>query len=344
MTAESPALDLLIVGAGPTGIALGAAARAAGLSTLLVERGALAASLVDYPAEMEFFTTRDKLEIAGVPFAIPEEKPSRRQALAYYQAVAAKFELPLALHEEVIAIEPREGEFTVRSRRRGVERVRQAAAVAVATGYFSWPDRLGVPGEEQAWVHSRYREPWGHFAQRVVVVGGGNSGSEAALDLWRHGAQVTLVHNGPTLKPTVKYWLKPDLENRIEEGSIRALFSARVVRLDEGAVVVERPEAVEAVPSDACYVLIGYRPDCSLLVRAGVEVDLERLVPAYDPESCETNVRGLFVAGTVQAGIETHRVFIENSRDHGERIVQSLLARRGVESRAGLRSASGSGE
>jgi len=309
---------------------VGAEARKAGLAPLLVDRGPLVASLVDYPDEMLFFTTRDKLEIAGVPFAIPEEKPNRRQAIAYYQAVAASCALPLALHEEATAIE-RDGEsFRVRTRGRAGERERRAAAVVVATGYFAWPESLGVPGEERPWVRARYREPWGHFGESVVVVGGGNSAAETALDLWRHGARVTLVCRGPALKPTVKYWLKPDLENRIAEGAIAARFESRVVGFGEREVLVESAAGREAVPADAAYVLIGYRPDVSLLAGAGVRFDAASLVPEFDPETCETNVPGLYVAGTVQAGGETHRIFIENSRDHGGRIVAHRLARSGA--------------
>jgi thioredoxin reductase (NADPH) len=261
---------------------------------------------------------------------VPDDKPTRRQAIAYYQAVAAQHELALAPREEVRAIARQDGEFVVTSAAevgsRVEPRTRRARAVALATGYFTWPCRLGVPGEERSWVRSRYREPWGHFGDSVVVVGGGNSGAEAALDLWRHGARVTLIHKHPQLKPTIKYWVKPDLENRIEEGSIRALLGARVTRFDDTAVVVEQDGREVAVAADACYVLVGYRPDVSLLAGAGVAFDPETLVPAYDPESCETNVPGLYVAGTVQAGTETHQVFIENSRDHGERIVRHLLA------------------
>lgn len=315
-----------MLGAGPTGISVGAEARRAGLAPLLVDRGPLVASLVDYPDEMLFFTTRDRLEIAGVPFAIPEEKPNRRQAIAYYQAVAARFELPLALHEEVLAIEPVDGSFRVRSRGRDGETLRHAAAVVVATGYFAWPERLGVAGEERPWVRSRYREPWGHFGERVVVIGGGNSAAETALDLWHHGAQVSVVCRGESFKPTVKYWLKPDLDNRIAEGSIAARVGCRVVAFEERAVVVESAAGREAIPADSAYVLIGYRPDVSLLLAAGVQVDADTLVPHFDPSTCETNVAGLYVAGTVQAGSETHRIFIENSRDHGGRIVAHRLA------------------
>lgn len=324
---EGP-LDLLVVGAGPTGIAIGAEARRAGLAVLLVERGPLVASIVGYPTDMQFFTTRDRLEIAGMPFAVPDDKPSRRQAIAYYQAVAASFGLDVALREEVTAIEPLgSAGFRVRGSGPRSETVRTARAVAVATGYFSNPLRLGVPGEDLPWVSSRYLEPWSHFGEDVTVIGAGNSGAETALDLFRHGARVTLVHRGPAPKSTVKYWVRPDLENRLDEGSIRGLFSAEVLAFEPGAVVVRHGGSVELVPSDAAYVLIGYEPDVHLLRGAGVGVDPESLEPVVDPESCESNVPGLYVAGTVQAGRETHRIFIENSRDHGVRIVRHLAAR-----------------
>lgn len=345
-------VDLLVVGAGPTGISLGAEALAAGLSTLVVDRGPLVASLVDYPAEMLFFTTRERLEIAGVPFAIPEDKPNRRQAVAYYQAVAAKVGLPLALHEDVHSIQPEAGGFVVSSRGRSGRVLRRARAVAVASGYFCNPLRLGVPGEDQPWVHSRYREPLSHFGDSVVVVGGGNSGVEAALDLFRHGARVTLIHHGPTIKETVKYWVKPDIENRIAEGGIRALLGAEVVGFGDGVVRVRpattapaaagnSPAAVE-VAAGAAYVLIGYAPETGILEAAGVRVDRETGAPEFDPVTCETAVPGLYVAGTLQAGRETHRIFIENSRDHGVRIASHLAARlRGTPIAASPESASG---
>jgi thioredoxin reductase (NADPH) len=328
--AGESALDLLVVGAGPTGIAVGAAARQAGLSTLLVDRGPLVASLVDYPNEMTFFTTRERLEIAGIPFAVPEDKPNRRQAIVYYQAVAGRFALPLALHEEITAITPVDGGFEIRGAGRDGATRRRARNVVVATGYFAHPKRLGVPGEAQAWVRSRFRDPLPHWGEPVVVIGAGNSGAEAALELFRHGARVTLVHRGAAPKATVKYWVRPDLENRIEEGSIAARFDARVVAFGDRAVEIERGGARESIPAEAAYVLIGYAPETVLLERAGAVVHPESGVPEFDPESCETAVPGLYVAGTVQAGRETHRIFIENSREHAPRIVEHLVRRRGT--------------
>ncbi|MGE0640992.1 MAG: YpdA family putative bacillithiol disulfide reductase [Thermoanaerobaculia bacterium] len=324
-------IDLLVVGAGPTGISIGAEARRAGLSTLLVDRGPLVAALLDFPVDMTFFTTRERLEVAGVPFTVPDDKPNRRQAIVYYQAVAKTYDLPIARHEDVVAIRPQaDGEFLVETRSPAGPKSYEAGAVAVATGYFTNPKRLDVPGEDLPWVHARFRDPLTHFGERVVVIGAGNSGAEAALELFRHGAAVTLVHRGETPKATIKYWVRPDLENRIAEGSIAARFGARVVGFVPGAVEIERAGGRELLACEAAYVLIGYEPETGILASAGVPVDAATGVPAFDPATCETPVPGLFVAGTVQAGKETHRIFIENSRDHGPLIVRELLRRRGT--------------
>jgi thioredoxin reductase (NADPH) len=325
--------DLLVVGAGPTGIAIGAEARQAGLATLLVDRGPLTASIQAYPTFLEFFTTRERLEIAGIPFAIPEEKPSRRQALAYYRAVVERYRIPLALNEEVLEVQPPAapgGDFVVRSTRRAEPAVvneRRARAVALATGYFDGIRRLGVVGEDLPWVHHRYVEPYPYFGQDVVIVGAGNTAAEAALDLWRNGARVTLVHRGSHLKPGVKYWLKPDLENRIAEGSVAVRFGSVVRAFERESVRVETPQGPETLPAQAAFVLIGYLPDAELERRCGIAVDPESLIPSFDPESCESNVPGLYVAGTLQSGRHIDRIFIENSREHAPRIVAHLQRR-----------------
>jgi thioredoxin reductase (NADPH) len=326
----SRALDLLVVGAGPTGLAIGAAARVAGdLDVLVVDRGPLTAALLEFPTYMRFFTTRERLEIGGVPFAVPEAKPDRRQALVYYRAVVDHHRIPLALHEEVVAIEKESHRFRVVSVRAGRETTRLARQVAIATGYFHNQRRLGASGEERPWVHHRYREPYGHFGQHVVVIGGGNSAAEAALDLWRAGARVTIVHRGERLKATIKYWLRPDIENRIAEGSIRGLFNSRVVTFGESVVELETPNGPQSLAVDAAYVLIGYEPDVALLARSGVVVAPDNLEPQVDPETCESNVPGLYVAGTLLAGRDTGRIFIESSRDHGDKIIAHLLRGRG---------------
>ncbi len=331
-------LDLLVVGAGPTGIAIGAEAKSAGLDVLVVDRGALCAAMVEFPTAMQFFTTRDKLEIAGIPFGIPDDKPTRRQALAYYQGVARQHQLPLALFEDVTEIQrpedgPTEQPFTVITRpaaavEGGVVRQRRARAVALATGYWGRPKRLEVPGEDLPWVSARYLEPYSHFRQHVVVIGGGNSASETALDLWRNNVRVTMVVRHAEIKPTVKYWVAPDVTNRIAEGSIAARFSTEVVELTPGGrVVVAGPSGREEIAADAAYALIGYLPDAELERRCGIEVDPETLVPDFDPETCESNVPGLYVAGTLQAGRDTGRIFIENSREHAPKIVFHLRQR-----------------
>jgi len=329
-------LDLLVVGAGPTGIAIGAECRRAGLSVLLVDRGPLTAAIQAYPTFIEFFTTRDRLEIADVPFAIPEAKPTRRQALVYYRSVVERYGIPLALHEDVLRIERRGGEFVAHTERRlaagadGEPRLRRARAVAIATGYFDGWKRLGVPGEDQAWVHHRYVEPYPYFDRDVVIVGAGNTAAEAAVDLWRNGARVTLVHRREQIKAGVKYWLKPDVENRIAEGSIRARFGSVVRAFGPESVEIVTPEGEESLPAQAAFVLIGYVPDAGFQSRAGIEVDPETLVPTFDPETCETNVPGLYVAGTIQAGRSIDRIFIENSREHGPKIVRHLRSRLGA--------------
>lgn len=328
---KEPALDLLVVGAGPTGISIGAEAKRAGIERLLLlDRGALTASLLGFPTYMTFFTTRERMEIGGLPFTSPDVKPDRKQALAYYRAVVKHYSLPVATHEEVLEIARHGERFSVRCRSAGGERIRRARAVAIATGYFGNPRRLGVPGEDHPWIHSRYIDPFPHFDEDVVIVGGGNTAAETALELWRSGARVTIVHRGETLKPTLKYWLKPDVENRIAEGSIDALFGANVRSFGDRRVEVDQGGEPRTLRADAAYVLIGYRPESALLSSAGIELDDESLVPVFDEATGETNVAGLYVAGAIQAGLNTNRIFIDNSRDHSERIVAAVAARLGA--------------
>jgi len=334
-TGDEQDLDLLVVGAGPTGIAIGAEAIRNDLSVLLVDRGPLVAAIQDYPTDLVFFTTRDLLEIADMPFGIPEDKPNRRQTIVYYRSVVERYGIPLALYEEVIAVHPPAGEggcFTVESIHRGEQRVRRARAVAIATGYFGNPDHLGVSGEELPWVHNRYVEPHRHFGEHVLVVGAGNTGAEAALDMWRNGAKVTMAIRSDEVKRSVKYWLKPDVENRIAAGSIDGRWHTVVRAFREEAdhrlVDLSGPDGEETLEVDAAYVFIGYEPDVTLQAEAGVEHDEETLVPQVDFDTCESNVPGLYIAGTLQAGKATNKIFIENSRDHAPKIIGDLLARR----------------
>ena len=321
--------DLIVIGAGPTGIAIGAEARKAGLDVLLIDRGPLTAAILAFPTYMTFFTTRDKLEIAGIPMTVPEEKPTRQQALLYYRAVAAKYELPLALHEEVRDAVRAGHEFVVRSRFESEARERRSRAVALATGYFDHPLPFDIPGAKLPWVQRYYHEPYRHFNEDVVLIGGGNTSCEAALDLWRNGARrVTMIVRDKVLKEGVKYWVRPDVENRIAEGAIAAHFNTTT------QAILDRPRRLEirngagqtsTIPADAVYVLIGFHPDGELERRCGVEVDPRTLVPVFDPLTCESNVPGLYIAGTLQAGLDTGRIFIENSREHAPKIVAHLL-------------------
>ena len=317
-------LDLIVVGAGPTGIAIGAEARRANLDFLLVDRGPLVANLLEFPTYMTFFTTRDLLEVADTPFSIPQDKPDRRQAISYYQGIARKFALPIASHEEIQSVKQTGNGFEVLSLNNGHDVSRKTRAVALATGYFHRPNHLEVPGESGSWVHHRYLEPYGHFGESVVVVGGGNSALEAALDLWRNGCRVTVVHRGDTVKDSVKYWVKPDFLHRVEEGSIRACFSAEVEEFGDQVVKIQGASGSEAIVAEVAYVLIGYLPDTDLQLRCGIEVDTRSLVPKFNPNTCESNIPGLYVAGTLQAGRDTGKIFIENSRVHGARIVKHL--------------------
>lgn len=317
-------VDILIVGAGPAGLATAIAARQAGLSHVLIEKGALVNSILNFPRNMVFFTTPDLLEIGGLPFTTPFEKPTRVEALRYYRRVTEAFDLQVQLHEKVTSIDRGTDFETATSRPDGVRKSYHSRFVVVATGYYDNPNMLRVPGEDLPHVSHYYTEAHPYYRQRVVVVGGKNSAAEAALDLWRSGARVTLVHRGSRLGDAIKYWVKPDIENRIKEGSIEARFGARVVEIRNSSVVVESDGASDEIPADAVFLLTGFRPDVELLRRAGVRVDETTLAPVHDPETLESNVPGLYLAGAVVSGRETNRVFIENGRFHGNLILQAI--------------------
>jgi thioredoxin reductase (NADPH) len=320
--------DLLIVGAGPSGLATAIAARQAGLDLEVLEKGALVNSIFHFPRNMVFFTTPELLEIGGLPFVTPYEKPTQWEALRYYRRVADSFALPLALGEEVLSLRRTDDRFEVRTRGAHGEVTREARHVAVATGYYDHPNRLGVPGEDLPHVFHYYDEPHPYYRKRVVVVGGQNSAAIAALELHRAGAAVTLVHRRSELGKSIKYWIRPDIENRIVEGAITARFETRLVEIAVDGVVVEREDHREEIPTDAVFLMTGYSPDVSLLRSAGVRIDEPSLQPEHDPTTLETNVSGLFVAGALASGRETSRIFIENGRFHGEAIVKAILARR----------------
>ena len=325
--------DLIIVGAGPSGLAAAIAAAKGGLSYAVLEKGVLVNSIFHFPRNMTFFTTPELLEIGGIPFTTPYEKPTRWEGLRYYRRVADAYEIPIAFGEEVLSIGPvKDGDassgFEVVTRADGERRrIRRAWSVIIATGYYDHPNRLGVPGENLPHVRHYYTEPHEYYRKKVVVVGGKNSAAITALELYRSGAAVTLIHRGARLSDSIKYWILPDIENRIREGSIRALFNTVVVRIGRALVTSSRNGYIEKIPADAVLLLTGYHPDTDLMARAGVQIDPVTLVPRHDRETMETNVPGLYAAGSVVSGKDTNRIFIENGRFHGERIVRHILSR-----------------
>ena len=321
-----PLFDVVIAGAGPAGLAAAIAAKQRGLSYRVFEKGTLVNSLVHYPAGMVFFTTPELMEIGGLPFVSPFDKPGRAEALRYYRRVAETYDLDIRFDTPVTAIRRHDGTFTVGYGGREPGTV-DARFVLMATGAYDFPNKLGVPGEDLPHVSHYYGEPFAWFRKRVVVVGGKNSASEASLDLFRNGAHVTLVHRHPTLGDGVKYWVKPDIENRIAEGSIRARFSAAVEAITPSDVIVRTPEGLEHIPADGVFLLTGYRADNQLLASAGVEILNNGEFPKHHEETYETNVPGLFLAGAVIAGRQSGRIFIENGRFHGERVIAEIEKR-----------------
>jgi thioredoxin reductase (NADPH) len=324
-----PIRDLLIVGAGPSGLATAIAAKQHGLDYAIVEKGVLVNSIFNFPPLMVFFTTPELLEIGGLPLVTPYDKPTRLEGLRYYRRVVDTFGIHISFHEEVRAIEREDdGTFVVTSIGRGGTRVRHARAVVLAIGYYDRPNYLGIPGEDLPHVSHYYTDAHPYYRQRVVVVGGKNSAAEASLELFRAGAHVTLVHRRATLGDSIKYWVRPDIENRIKEGSIAARFEARVVEIRPTEVIIERHGAQESIPAEGVFLLTGYHPDAELMRRAGIECHPESLVPTLDPETFESNVPNLFIAGGAVAGRNTGNIFIENGRFHGERIVKVITDRR----------------
>jgi len=313
--------DVLIIGAGPIGMACAIEAQKANLSYVIIEKGALVNSLFNYPVFMTFFSTSQKLEIGGVPFVTINPKPNRNEAVEYYRRVAEKFDLKINLFERVQQVVKNEADvFEIKTSKTDYT----AGNVIVATGFYDVPLLMNVPGEDLPKVTHYYKDPHLYAFQNVVVVGANNSGVDAALETYRKGANVTMVVRSGELGPHVKYWVRPDIQNRIKEGEVAALFDSELVEIREGEVDIKTSEGIKTIPNDFVIAMTGYQPDFSMLRKFGIDLP-ETLCPAYNEETMETNVKGLYLAGVVCGGLDTHKLFIENSRVHAEMIVKNIL-------------------
>jgi thioredoxin reductase (NADPH) len=325
---QESVFDLLVVGAGPTGLACAIEAQKAGLRAVLVDKGCVCNSIFHYPAHMTFFTTSELLEIGGIPFPSPNAKPTRSEALEYYRQVAAYYELDVRQYHRVERVSGNDGAFALHTTDRfGRHSVLNARKLVMAIGYYDLPNCLGIPGETLSKVHHYYHDPHPYYDMDVLVIGGKNSAAIAALELWRHGARVTLVHRGAAMHPHVKYWIKPDIENRIKNGEIKAFFSSHVAEITPDAVVVDTPGGREILRNDFVFAMTGYHPDFAFLERLGVRFEGEDRRPVCDPETLESNVPGIYLAGVIVAGSRTNEIFIENGRFHGKQIAASLATK-----------------
>jgi len=321
--------DMLVIGAGPTGLACAIEAKRAGFRPVLVDKGCLCNSLFHYPAHMTFFTTPELLEIGDMPFSSPNQKPNRMEALEYYRKVAEHYELDVRQYETVVSVSGSDGDFRVRTsdrfERRNEHRSRK---LVIATGYYDLPNYLSIPGEGLSKVRHYYHEPHPFFGLDVVVIGGKNSAAIAALDLWRHGARVTLVHRGPEMHRHVKYWILPDINNRIKNGEIAAYFNSSVAEVREDDVTIETPKGRVKIANHFVFALTGYHPDFGFIERLGVKLDeANDRCPVCDPATLESNVPGIYLAGVIVAGERTNEIFIENGRFHGKQIADDLAVK-----------------
>jgi thioredoxin reductase (NADPH) len=331
-TVETPAtqdaiFDLLVVGAGPTGLACAIEAQKIGLRAVVVDKGCLCNSLFHYPSHMTFFTTPELLEIGDIPFPSPNPKPTRNEALQYYRLVAAHYRLDIRQYHRVEKVVGSDGGFTAHTLDRfGRVSALTARKLAIATGYYDRPNYIGVLGESLSKVHHYYFDSHPFFGMDVMVVGGKNSAAIAALELWRSGARVTLVHRDAELHRHVKYWIKPDIENRIKNGEIKAYFNTRLVEIKLDTVVMETPQGIETLKNDFVFAMTGYHPDFEFLEGLGIRFKGEDKLPICNPETLESNVPGIYLAGVIVAGSRTNEIFIENGRFHGRQIAKALAA------------------
>jgi thioredoxin reductase (NADPH) len=312
--------DAVVVGAGPTGLACGIELKQLGVSTVLIEKGCVVNSLYNYPTHMVFFTTPELLEIGGLPMTSLNEKPGRTEALKYYRRVAEYYRLNIHQYERVLAIAGDDGGFHVKTSRTEY----CARKIVLATGYYDLPNMLNVPGEELDKVIHYYKEPHPYYEHDVLVVGAKNSAAIAALELYWTGARVTLVHRGPWISDRVKYWIKPNIENRVKNGEIQAYFKSQIIEIQPKAVLLDTPEGRITLKNDFVFAMTGYRPDLEFLASLGIRLEPETQRPRTNPETLESDRPGIFLAGVIVAGMHTNEIFIENGRFHGKKIAEAI--------------------
>jgi thioredoxin reductase (NADPH) len=317
--------DVLVIGAGPTGMACAIEAQRAGYRSVLVDKGCLCNSLFHYPSHMTFFTTPELLEIGDIPFPSPNQKPSRNEALEYYRKVAEHYNLDVRQYRLVESASGSDGNFEVlTSDRFGRQEIYKARKLIVATGYYDLPNYLNIPGEDLPKVLHYYDDPHPYYDLDIAVIGGKNSAAIAALELWRHGARVTLIHRGPAIHNHVKYWIRPDIENRIKNGEVSAYFHSNVTRIEQDTITLHTPQGVKTIANDYVFALTGYHPDFEFLRALGVHLEGKDLLPICDTQTLESNVSGVYLAGVIVAGSRTNEIFIENGRFHGRQIAADL--------------------
>jgi thioredoxin reductase (NADPH) len=323
--------DVLVIGAGPTGMASAIEAQRAGFAVALVDKGCLVNSLFHYPANMVFFTTPELLEIGDIPFTTANQKPNRQEALEYYRNVAQHYQLDVRQYQRVLSVNGSDGAFHVIACD-GYNQLHEYSAkkLVVATGFYDLPNDLRIPGEDLPKVMHYYKEPHPYYDMDVVIIGAKNSAAIAALELWRRGARVTIVHRWPEIHKNVKYWIKPDIENRIKNGEVAAHFNSSVLEITPESVRIKTPEGERVLKNDFVFALTGYHPDYEFLQSLGIELTHPEMRPVCDPRTFESNVPGIYVAGVIVAGSRTGEIFIENGRFHGKQIADDLKKKLGA--------------
>lgn len=322
---EKNIYDVIIIGGGPIGLACGIEAKKAGLNYLIIEKGVLVNSLYNYPVNMTFFSTSERLEIGGVPFVSNNNKPTRSEALEYYRRIVTSFSLKIHLFEEVNRVNKENGQFVISTSKEEYKSLN----IIIATGFYDIPYLLNVKGEELKKVKHYYDDPHYYAFQKVLVVGAANSAIDAALETWRKGAEVTMVIRGDVISDRVKYWVKPDIENRIKEGSIKAYFNSEIKEIREHEVDISTPEGIVTISNDWVLAMTGYQPNINFLRKIGITISEDDVcTPSFNESNYETNVKGVYLAGVICGGMNTHKLFIENSRVHAVKIIEDIAGKR----------------